>query len=114
MADTDTPGPGRSMLALAGGFGLSFLALGLLWIGTPWPFQALMGVPFFVLTWLLARGAPGSANQLLTFVLTGAAPLGLLITQFRDKNDSHLNSVLIVVCWFAGAALGRYLVRKRA
>ncbi len=114
MSDSDVPGPGRSMLALSGGFGLSFLAFGLLWIGTPWPAQALMAVPYFVLTWALTRGAPGAANQLLTFVLCGAAPLGLLITRFRDKNDSHLFSILIVCAWVAGAVAGRCASRPKA
>ena len=114
MSDQETPSAGRSMLALAGGFGLSFLGLGLLWIGTPWPIQALMAVPYFILTWALTRGASGAANQLLTFVLTGAAPLGGLIMMFRDKNDSHLNSILTVAAWAAGAALGRLAARPKA
>lgn len=114
MSDVDTPGPGRSMAALIGGFTLSFLAFGLLWIGTQWPVQTLMAVPFFGLTWLLVRGAPGSANQLLTFVLCGAGPLGLLMTKFRDKNDSHLTSILVVCSWVVGAALGWYVARRKS
>jgi hypothetical protein len=112
MSDDTTPSPVRSLAAVFGGAVLSFLAFGALWVGTPWPLQALAAIPFFALTWLVTRGVPAASGRLLVFVLIGAAPLGSMITRFRDKNDSHLKPVLIVCSWAAGAALGRFLNRK--
>ena len=113
MNDQSTPSAARAVLAVAGGAVLSFLAFGVLWVGTAWHLQVLMAIPFFLLTWLLVRGAPDAANNLLAFVLCGAGPLGLLMTKFRDKNDSHLFPILIVCSWVAGAALGWFLAKKK-
>ncbi len=113
MADESTPSAVRAIAALAGGAVLSFLAFGVLWIGTPWHLQVLMGIAFFILTWVLTRGVPAAANSLFGLVMVGASPLGLLMMRFRDKNDSHLFPILIVCSWVAGAALGWFLNRRQ-
>lgn len=101
----------RRVLALGGGFALSFAAFGVLWIGTPWPRQALMSLPFLVLSYFVSKGEdPGDGNFLL--VLCGALPLGSIIVRFRDKNDSHLMPIMIAASWLAGILIGRLLVRK--
>ena len=105
----------RMVAALAGGLLLSFLAFGLLWIGTPWPLQALMLVPFFLLAFAVAwTGEPGNAAGLT--VAYGAAPLGAIMMMFRDKSDSHLMPILVVLSWLAGILAGHFLaaaLRKR-
>lgn len=99
----------RGVIALGGGFGLSFLGLGLLWIGTPWPLQALMFVPFFLLAFGVTR--TGKDDRMFMLSLWGALPLGLIITLFRDKNDSHLMSILTVLAWLAGILAGHFAAR---
>ena len=101
----------RGFGALAGGFALSFVGLGVLWIGTPWHYQALMFFPFLLLAFAVSRTGPAGDN---TFMLTiwGAAPIGALITMFRDKDDSHLGPVLIVCAWLAGTLSGHYLAAR--
>lgn len=97
--------------AIAGGFALSFLGFGLLWAGTPWEYQLLMVLPFLVLSFAVTR--TGSAgNQAWLLIVCGALPLGMVIPMFRDKNDSHVMSVLIVCGWAAGIAAGYYLGKK--
>jgi hypothetical protein len=103
----------RSFLSVAGGLVLSFLAFGVLWIGTPWKYQALMGVPFFLLTLATAWKDEDGGKRQLALVLAGAAPLGLLIMKFRDPSGSHVKPVLIVCAWAAGAALGWLAARRR-
>lgn len=102
--------------ALAGGFLLSFVAFGVLWIGTPWHLQVLMAVPFLLLALAIAwTGEPGNTTGLM--VAYGAAPLGALIMMFRDKNDSHLMPILVVLGWLAGILAGHFLaarLRRRA
>lgn len=103
-------GPLRSVLALIGGGALSFAGLGLLWIGTPWPYQTLMSVPFFLLAFALAR-TDASRGWTPLFALCGAAPIGSLIMRFRDSSGSHLFPVLIVCGWIAGTLAGLFLGR---
>ena len=95
------------LLALAGGFLLSFLGFGLLWSGIPWHIQLIMAAPFFLLSYGLYRW-DGNAALSCIFILIGAAPLGLLIARFRDTNDSHLLPVLIVVSWLIGIFAGYF------
>lgn len=104
----------RTTLALIGGAVLSFLAFGVLWIGTPWPYQALMGVPFFLLAFALMWNASAEVRrQVLWLLFTGAAPLGALMTRFRDANDSHLKPILVVCAWACGI-LAAYFYWSRA
>jgi len=95
------------LLALVGGFLLSFLGFGLLWSGISWPMQLIMTLPFFLLSYGLYRWS-GNATLSCVFITIGAAPLGLLITRFRDTNDSHLLPILIVSGWIIGILAGFY------
>lgn len=108
-----TPSPGRAALAMAGGAALSFFGMGILWIGTPWPLQALMFFPFLGLTAILTRTDPEKRSWALE-AIAGAGPLGLLLMRFRDANDSHLKPILIVCAWAAGAWLGGRAFGKKA
>jgi len=103
----------RALLAAGGGFGLSFLGLGILWAGAAWHYQALMFFPFFLLAFALARLAP-PGDKVFLGVIYGASPLGLLLTMFRDSNDSHLMPMLMVCAWLAGILSGHYLAGKLA
>ena len=101
----------RTIVAVAGGFALSFVGLGVLWIGTPWQYQALMFLPFFFLAFMITRtGAAGDVPSLM--ILAGAAPIGGLLMLFRDKNDSHLMPMLMVGAWAAGILLGHFLATR--
>lgn len=101
---------GIILLALIGGFLLSFLGFGLLWSGIAWHFQLLMCFPFLLLAWVISHWNRAAVESCASIVL-GAAPLGILITQFRDNNDSHLMPVLIVVSWLIGIAAGYFLTK---
>lgn len=98
-----------SILAVPGGFILSFLGLGVLWAGTPWPYQFLMFFAFLLLALGIRRWG-GTALPMLM----GAAPIGALLVQFRDKDNSHLMPVLLVASWVAGTWLGHHLGGRRA
>lgn len=91
------------VVALLGGFILSFVGLGVLWVGTPWPYQMLMFFPFLLLALGVKRFGGNGVH-----VLIGAVPVALLLVQFRDKDNSHLMPVLIVVAWGLGIFLGHY------
>ena len=95
------------LLALVGGFLLSFLGFGLLWSGITWHMQLIMVLPFFLLSYGLYRWS-NNATISCIFIIIGAAPLGLLITRFRDTNDSHLLPILIVTGWLIGIFAGYY------
>ncbi len=101
---------GIILSALVGGFLLSFIGFGLLWSGISWYFQMLMLFPFLLLTWIVSRWNQGMIDSCIC-ILCGAAPLGTLITQFRDTNDSHLMPILIVLCWLIGIASGYFLAK---
>lgn len=94
--------------ALAGGLILSFIGFGLLWAGASWPYQFGMLVPFLVLAFFLARRSLVAAYG----VLAGAAPIAIIIVQFRDNDNSHLMPVLVVAGWIAGTLLGHFLGRR--
>ena len=98
----------RTIVAVAGGFALSFVGLGVLWIGTPWQYQALMFIPFFLLAFAVTRTGVAAKNEFL-LVMGGAAPIAGLISLFRDKNDSHLMPMLMVTAWAAGVLAGHFL-----
>lgn len=88
------------------GFGLSFLAFGLLWIGVPWHVQFLMALPFLIAGYFVRRFG-GVTHP----VLVGLLPLGALIVQFRDKNDSHAMPLAMVSAWVLATLLGSFLAR---
>ncbi len=94
--------------ALAGGLVLSFIGFGLLWAGASWPYQLAMLVPFLGLAFFLARHSLTAAFS----VLAGAAPVAIIIVQFRDNDDSRLMPVLVVAGWIIGTLLGHYLGRR--
>jgi hypothetical protein len=95
------------LFALAGGFLLSFLGFGLLWSGIPWHFQLIMSVPFLLLSYAVFRWSKGNIG-FCAFALIGAAPLGMLMTQLRDTNGSHLMPILVVASWLLGLTAGCY------
>lgn len=95
-------------VALVGGFALSFVGFGILWAGTPWPYQFLMAFPFL----LLSFGIACFKSHGPWLILAGAAPVGALLVQFRDKGDSHLMPILLVGSWVIGTLIGSYLGRR--
>lgn len=92
---------------LATGFGLSFVALGLLWVGVPWGWQALMVVPCLGAAFVLCR-CGGAVSSLLA----GMLPIGALFVQFRDTSGSHASSVALVAAWGLAAWAGSRLARR--
>lgn len=91
------------------GFALSFISFGVLWIGTPWAAQFLMCIPFFMAAYAITRlQADGR------LVLLGAAPIALLVAQFRDKEGSHALPVLLVCAWAISILLGWRFARRQA
>jgi len=95
------------LAALIGGFLLSFLGFGLLWSGIPWHVQLIMILPFLLLSYGVFCWSKGSIG-LCAFIFIGAAPLGILISQFRDTNGSHLMPILVVSSWIIGILAGYY------
>ncbi len=95
------------LVALIGGFLLSFLGFGLLWSGIPWHVQLIMILPFLLLSHAVFRWSKGSIGS-CAFILIGTAPLGILISQFRDTNGSHLMPILVVFSWIIGIFAGYY------
>lgn len=95
------------LVALIVGFLLSFLGYGLLWSGIAWHFQLIMLLPFLLLSYAVFRWSKGSTGS-CAFILIGAAPLGILISQFRDTNGSHLMPILVVFSWIIGILAGYY------
>ncbi len=96
------------LCALVSGFLLSFLGFGLLWSGISWYMQLVMTLPFLSLSYAVYRWSKGALG-ICGFILLGAAPLGILITRFRDTNDSHLMPSLVVLSWVLGMLAGCYL-----
>lgn len=92
--------------ALLGGLALSLLGMGLLWAGAGWGWQLLVGLPFLGLGYGVAR-AGGRDEAVSLLVIVGAAPLGMMVMMFRDRDDSHLLPVLTVLSWLAGAVAGK-------
>ncbi|AEJ01105.1 lysophosphatidic acid receptor 2-like protein [Nitrosomonas sp. Is79A3] len=95
------------LVALIGGFLLSFLGFGLLWSGIAWHVQLIMILPFSLLSYAIFRWSNGIMIS-CTFIFIGAAPLGILISQFRDTNGSHLMPILVVFSWIMGMLAGYY------
>ena len=95
----------RMLIAIAGGFALSFVGFGILWAGAPWHFQALMFFPFAALAFATSCFSSAPNRHFLSVIL-GAAPLGTLLLMFRDKSGSHLMPVLIATSWLAGCLAG--------
>ncbi len=92
---------------LAAGFGLSFLAFGLMWVGVPLAYQFGMAVPFAGVAFAVSRlGAPAYP------VLLGMLPLGAIIVQFRDPSGSHASSIALVLAWVLAVWLGQRLGRR--
>lgn len=98
------------LLALIGGFLLSFIGFGVLWSGILWHYQLMMFLPFLLLSFVLTRWSKGRLDSCI-LIICGAAPLGALMTQFRDSNDSHLMPILVVVSWLIGIISGYFLVK---
>lgn len=96
------------LVALIGGFLLSFLGFGLLWSGIAWHVQLIMILPFSLLSYAIFRWSNGTMMS-CAFIFIGAAPLGMLIAQFRDTNGSHLMPILVVFSWVIGILAGYYL-----
>ena len=63
----------------------------------------LMFFPFLLLA-LAVKRFGGS----VVYVLIGAIPVALMLVQFRDKDNSHLMPVLVVIAWMIGILLGHY------
>lgn len=93
--------------ALIGGLVLSFLGFGLLWSGIAWHVQMIMVIPFLMLSYALCRWDKGTVDSCI-LIASGAAPIALLMTQFRDTQGSHLMSVLVTLSWFIGIISGYY------
>ncbi len=98
---------GKSGTALAAGFGLSFLALGLLWIGVPTPWQFLMFLPFLIAAFVTRRLRAPWYGMFL-----GMLPIGALLVQFRDNEGSHASSIALVLSWVVAVAIGNYLAMR--
>jgi hypothetical protein len=94
--------------ALLVGFLLSFLAMGLLWVAMAWQVQALMVLAFAAVAYRFSRRS-GSPRRMAQWMLVGAAPLGLLFVQFRDREGSHLLPIAMVALWALGTAAGAVL-----
>lgn len=97
-------------LALFSGFALSFLGLGILWVGTPWHWQVWMGLPFALLAFVLCRWSE-VAGVAAVAMLIGAAPIGSLLAMFRDSDNSHFKSYVVILSWAIGLLLGYALAR---
>ncbi|MER2511099.1 lysophosphatidic acid receptor [Nitrosomonas ureae] len=95
------------LCALVSGFLLSFIGFGLLWSGISWHTQLIMALPFLLLSRAVYRWSKGALG-ICAFIVVGAAPLGVLISRFRDTNDSHLMPVLVVLSWILGVLAGCY------
>ncbi len=98
--------------ALIGGFLLSFLALVALWSGIPWVVQIAMFLPFLLFSYAVFK-CTNESWIICVLILAGATPLGILMTQFRDTNGSHLLPTLVVMSWIIGISAGCYLGKLR-
>jgi hypothetical protein len=94
-------------VGFAAGFILSFIALGVMWIGTAWSYQFMMFVPFLLIALILGRFGGASLHMLI-----GIAPIGVFFVQFRDNNNSHIFPILLVCTWGIAIVLGHYLAMR--
>lgn len=99
------------LLSVIGGFALSFLGLGLLWIGIPFPVQFAHAALFFLLTYTISKTIK-NPNSVSVAVIAGATPIASLFVRFRNNEDSHLFPILIVLSWLLGTLLGAVLSKK--
>ena len=96
------------MVGLQAGLTLSIVALGVLWVGTPWPYQFLMFLPFLLAAFVTRRSGRSALSM-----LAGILPVAALFVQFRDKDDSHLMPILLVGTWVLAILLGHGLASWR-
>jgi hypothetical protein len=99
-------------LFLAGGvsFAMTFLSLGLFWIGLP-AASVLLAAGYAAAALVAARA---SALWLALIVVLGSAsPLCSILVRFRDAQDSHLLPVSLVVLWFGAAIWGAWIGADR-
>jgi hypothetical protein len=97
------------ILNLISGALLSFLSLGIIWTGVNQWIQAIVTVTFFILSYFTFK----PSKTPMYSILIGAGPLGSLLTQFRDKNDSHLLGITIAGSWVLATLLGGWLASKK-
>ncbi len=95
---------GKNGAGLTAGFGLSFLAFGLLWIGMPTRYQFAMFLPFLLAAFVVRRLRAPWYSMLL-----GMLPIGAVFVQFRDNDNSHASSIALVCTWVLAVAIGNYL-----
>lgn len=96
--------PASTTPGVEAGFTLSVVALLILWIGTPWPYQFLMTVPFVIAAFAIRRSGKTALSM-----LAGILPIGLLFLSFEDPDHSHLYPFLLVVAWALAIVLGHHL-----
>ena len=96
------------LLGIVFGFALSFLGYGLMWIGLNPALQGLNAFLFLALAYGVGRATRSYPATCLA-VAAGAFPVAALLTQFRDKNDSHLVGILLAGSWIMGIALGSWV-----
>lgn len=99
------------VMCMAAGAGLSFLGVGMMWVGQPWCGVYLSAL-FAALVFACGRCPGVRSRDAMLFAGTGALPLGMLLCQFRDANDSHLMSVAFVGGWYAAMLLGAAAARR--
>ena len=73
---------------------LSLVALLILWIGTPWPYQFLMTIPFIFVAFIIRRSGKTALSM-----LAGILPIALLFLLFQDADHSRLYPILLVIAW---------------
>jgi hypothetical protein len=83
---------------------LSLVALLILWIGTPWPYQFLMTIPFIFVAFIIRRSGKTALSM-----LAGILPIALLFLLFQDADHSRLYPILLVIAWVLSIVLGHYL-----
>ena len=94
------------------GFGLTFLGMGVMWIGVAFPFQLLYSLVFLFAGFVSRRFAKDDLEAFLPIAI-GALPLAALFVQFRDPSGSHLWPIVIVASWAVDLGLGVFLGRKK-
>lgn len=82
---------------------LSFLALGMLWIGNL--SATIFVLPFFALASFALCSVRGVQLAVLSLG-AGAIPLGMLLVMFRDASGSHMLPIATVLSWYVAIAIG--------
>ncbi len=96
--------PASTTPGVEAGFNLSLVALLILWIGTPWPYQFLMTIPFIIVAFIIRRSGKTALSM-----LAGILPIALLFLLFQDADHSRLYPILLVIAWVLSIVLGHYL-----